>query len=195
MLCPRHMHRSASQETRAAFHTLTHTTRHTSQGLRPFRPLPGLATTLRSRCEHCSLRSLGKDLLLLLPLLQVDNLGVKNVIKAWKDAVAADPSMKPKRVVLMSSIGVTRRKDFPFVILNGAGVLDAKHEGETAVRTAAEDFVGSCSIIRPGQLIGGPCTSHFFKLCVSTAGPRGPSFCECLSSRERPERVPERVSP
>lgn len=44
------------------------------------------------------------------------------MLSTWRE-VAGVPC---KRAVLMSSIGVERRKSFPFVILNAAGVLDAK---------------------------------------------------------------------
>jgi hypothetical protein len=47
---------------------------------------------------------------------------VKNVLAVWR-AVSGVPC---KRAVLMSSLGVTRRKSFPFAVLNAAGVLDAK---------------------------------------------------------------------
>ena len=47
------------------------------------------------------------------------------MLSTWRE-VAGVPC---KRAVLMSSIGVERRKSFPFVILNAAGVLDAKVGG------------------------------------------------------------------
>jgi hypothetical protein len=102
----------------------------------------------------------------------------------------------------MSSIGVKRRKSFPFFILNAAGVLDAKvgsidfviplHQavsvmftlpfchrtqavGEGALVAACEGaganegWLGSYSIVRPGQLIGGPYTNNYY---LGTVGHR-----------------------
>jgi uncharacterized protein YbjT (DUF2867 family) len=92
----------------------------------------------------------------------VDAQGVQNVLAAWKEAKGSNK--KKKRVVLMSSIGVERRTKFPFVILNAAGVLDAKAVGEDALRTAAgpQGWLESYSIVRPGQLIGGPYENNYY---------------------------------
>lgn len=60
------------------------------------------------------------------------------------------------RVVLMSSVGVTKRDSFPFKILNAAGVLDAKARGEAAIATAAKTKGATFAILRPGQLFGPP---------------------------------------
>jgi hypothetical protein len=85
----------------------------------------------------------------------VDDRGVKNVLEAWR----ASPGRK-KRVILMSSIGVTKRKQFPFFVLNAAGVLDAKAAGEAALVEAT--WLESYSIVRPGQLIGGPYDNNYY---------------------------------
>eukprot|EP01041_Mallomonas_annulata_P009942 gene9942-20674_t len=93
----------------------------------------------------------------------VDNIGVKNVLDAWKEV-----SKSRKRLILMSSILVTRRDQFPGLVLNGMkffgneGVLDAKAAGETAVIDAAREGKFDYSIIRPGQLFGGPYTNNFY---------------------------------
>lgn len=91
----------------------------------------------------------------------VDARGVANVLEAWQ---AANPSpAAKKRVVLMSSIGVERRDSFPFKILNAAGVLSAKARGEDSLRAAvASGAVGSCAVVRPGQLIGGPYDNNYY---------------------------------
>lgn len=65
-----------------------------------------------------------------------------------------------KRIVLLTSVGINRTGEMPFLILNLFGVLDAKKSGEEAVKAAAAqnpslDYV----IIRPGRLIGGPFTN------------------------------------
>lgn len=92
----------------------------------------------------------------------IDNLGIKNTLAAWKEASEAS-GCDAKRVVLMSSIGVQRRDSFPFVILNAAGVLDAKSKGEDAVRKANQDgWLQSYCIVRPGQLIGGPYDNNYY---------------------------------
>lgn len=87
----------------------------------------------------------------------VDNLGVKNVVDTW---ASVNPDSDLKRFVLMSSICVTRRTQFPYIILNGGGVLDAKQKGEDAVTAAAREHGFEYSIVRPGQLTGGPYTNN-----------------------------------
>jgi nucleoside-diphosphate-sugar epimerase len=90
----------------------------------------------------------------------VDDAGVRNVLAAWRAG-----SGPKKRVVLMSSIGVARREQFPFRILNAAGVLDAKAGGEAALRAAAEGhgaWLDSCCVVRPGQLVGGPYDNNYY---------------------------------
>ena len=48
------------------------------------------------------------------------------------------------------------------MVLNAAGVLDAKAKGEAAVREASEDWLESYAIVRPGQLIGGPYDNNYY---------------------------------
>lgn len=88
----------------------------------------------------------------------VDARGVERIVAAASRAVASGF----KRLILMSSIGVTRRTGFPFVVLNAAGVLDAKARGESAARTAAERDGFSWTVVRPGQLFGGPYDNNFY---------------------------------
>jgi uncharacterized protein YbjT (DUF2867 family) len=64
-----------------------------------------------------------------------------------------------RRLVLLTSVGVNRTKEMPFLILNLFGVLDAKRAGEDAVKSAAGEAGFSYSIVRPGRLIGGPYTN------------------------------------
>jgi nucleoside-diphosphate-sugar epimerase len=64
-----------------------------------------------------------------------------------------------RRVVLLTSVGVTRTNQMPFLILNLFGVLDAKRSGEDAVKSAASEAGFSYSIVRPGRLVGGPYTN------------------------------------
>lgn len=64
-----------------------------------------------------------------------------------------------RRVVLLTSVGVNRTKQMPFLILNLFGVLDAKRAGEDAVKSAANEAGFSYSIVRPGRLVGGPYTN------------------------------------
>lgn len=59
---------------------------------------------------------------------------------------------KLRRAILVSSIGVNRRDQFPFTILNAAGVLDAKARGEAAIINSGVTY----TIVRPGQLFGEP---------------------------------------
>lgn len=85
----------------------------------------------------------------------VDHFGVKNAVHAWADFGLSNGVAK-RRFVVMSSIGVTRRSGFPYSILNGGGVLDAKASGEQAVKDLAQKLGFAVAIVRPGQLFGGP---------------------------------------
>jgi len=64
-----------------------------------------------------------------------------------------------RRMVLLTSVGVSRTNQMPFLILNLFGVLDAKRAGEDAVKSAAGEAGFSYSIVRPGRLVGGPYTN------------------------------------
>ena len=94
----------------------------------------------------------------------VDKQGVRNVLEAWEASAGWADGVVAKRCVLMSSIGVQRRSEFPFPILNACGVLDAKAAGEEALRDAASEggWLGGYSIVRPGQLIGGPYDNNYY---------------------------------
>lgn len=93
----------------------------------------------------------------------VDDIGVKNILSAWKSV-----SSNRKRLLLMSSIFVTRRTEIPGIFLNGMrffggeGVLDAKAAGEAAVVQAAREDGFEAAVVRPGQLSGGPYSNTFF---------------------------------
>lgn len=50
----------------------------------------------------------------------------------------------------------------PFPILNACGVLDAKATGEQAIENAAKENGYSFTIIRPGQLFGGPYDNNYY---------------------------------
>lgn len=89
----------------------------------------------------------------------VDNLGVKNILQSW---CRCNEGSSLKRLVLMSSIGVQKRNQFPFLILNLGGVLTAKDEGERAVKAAAQQHSFDWTIVRPGQLFGGPYDNNFY---------------------------------
>lgn len=88
----------------------------------------------------------------------VDNRANKLVLDAWKDA----SKVKRKRAIMLSSIGVTRRESMPFPILNACGVLDAKAAGEQALQDAAGEDGFSYTILRPGQLFGGPYDNNYY---------------------------------
>ena len=79
---------------------------------------------------------------------KVDGEGIKNLV-----AVAPN---NLKRFVFVSSAGVLRKDSFPFNLLNAFGVLDAKLEGEAAIKASGLPY----TIIRPGRLIDGPYTSY-----------------------------------
>ena len=87
----------------------------------------------------------------------VDALGTKALLDAW-----AASGAERKHCVLMSSIGVQRRTQMPFPILNTCGVLTAKAEGEDALKADAADAGFSYTIVRPGQLFGGPYDNNYY---------------------------------
>jgi len=80
------------------------------------------------------------------------------ILKAWRDACR----VPRKRAIMLSSIGVTRRESMPFPILNACGVLDAKASGESALMQAAQQDGFSYTILRPGQLFGGPYDNNYY---------------------------------
>ncbi|CAB9501499.1 Complex I intermediate-associated protein 30 domain containing protein [Seminavis robusta] len=88
----------------------------------------------------------------------VDDRANALILQAW-DAVCTVPQ---KRAIMLSSIGVQRRDSMPFPILNACGVLDAKAAGEESLKTAAAKGKYSYSIIRPGQLFGGPYDNNYY---------------------------------
>mmetsp|Transcript_24528 Transcript_24528/g.36748 ORF Transcript_24528/g.36748 Transcript_24528/m.36748 type:complete len:319 (-) Transcript_24528:364-1320(-) len=87
-----------------------------------------------------------------------------------KLAQAAVQAGSVKKVVLVSSIGVERRKSFPFNALNIFGVLDATRKGEGSVIAAASDGEFDYAIIRPGRLIGGPYSDLDFEKMMTLEG-------------------------
>jgi uncharacterized protein YbjT (DUF2867 family) len=78
----------------------------------------------------------------------IDQLAVTKLAKA-----AASAGLK--KIILLTSVGVERTKEMPFLILNLFGVLDAKRAGEDAVKASGVDY----AIVRPGRLVGGPYTN------------------------------------
>ncbi|KAJ1452814.1 hypothetical protein M885DRAFT_525703 [Pelagophyceae sp. CCMP2097] len=88
----------------------------------------------------------------------------ENVDNAGVAAVAACLDEEScKRIVISSSLGVTRRSGFPFVVLDAGGVLSAKAKGEAAI-AARSASIPDCdySVLRPGQLFGGPYTNNYY---------------------------------
>jgi len=88
------------------------------------------------------------------------------ILRAWHGATRARgalPAPAPqKRAVLLSSIGVRRRAQMPFPVLNACGVLDAKADAERALVDEAQARGYDYSIVRPGQLFGGPYTNNYY---------------------------------
>jgi hypothetical protein len=58
--------------------------------------------------------------------------------------------------VLVSSIGVERTDQMPFLILNLFGVLKFKRKGEQTLMTSGLPY----TVLRPGRLTDGPYTSY-----------------------------------
>jgi nucleoside-diphosphate-sugar epimerase len=82
----------------------------------------------------------------------IDKIAVSRIARNLVDA-------KPKKVVMVTSVGIDRTKEMPFVILNLFGVLDAKKAGEEAIQEAAGAGNFDSVIVRPGRLVGGPFTN------------------------------------
>ncbi|CAF2031050.1 BnaCnng59510D [Brassica napus] len=92
---------------------------------------------------------------------KVDWEGVRNLISALPSSV--------ERVVLVSSVGVTKPNELPWSIMNLFGVLKYKKMGEDFLRESGLPF----TIIRPGRLTDGPYTSYDLNtLLKATAGER-----------------------
>ncbi|XP_030521172.1 uncharacterized protein At2g34460, chloroplastic [Rhodamnia argentea] len=92
---------------------------------------------------------------------RVDWEGVRNLISALPSSV--------KRVVLVSSVGVTKFNELPWSIMNLFGVLKSKKMGEDFLRQSGLPF----TILRPGRLTDGPYTSYDLNtLLKATAGQR-----------------------
>lgn len=85
----------------------------------------------------------------------IDEVAVKKIIQ---QAAAASSSVE--KVVLVTSVGVERTKQMPFLILNLFGVLDAKRSGEEALKEAGKHGSFYYAIVRPGRLVGGPFTNE-----------------------------------
>lgn len=64
-----------------------------------------------------------------------------------------------KKIVMVTSVGVDRTSEMPFLVLNLFGVLDAKKSGEQAIARAATQGGFDFVVIRPGRLVGGPFTN------------------------------------
>lgn len=92
---------------------------------------------------------------------RVDWDGVRNFVSAMPQTI--------KRLVLVSSIGVTKYNEIPWSIMNLFGVLKYKKMAEDFVRNSGIPF----TIIRPGRLTDGPYTSYDLNTLVkATAGER-----------------------
>lgn len=75
-------------------------------------------------------------------------------------AKAASNVKSIEKVVLITSVGVDRIKEMPFLFLNLFGVLDCKRDGENAVKEASVQHEGfDYVVVRPGRLVGGPYTN------------------------------------
>ncbi|KAH6814323.1 Rossmann-fold superfamily protein [Perilla frutescens var. frutescens] len=92
---------------------------------------------------------------------RVDWDGVRNLVSALPSSL--------KRIVLVSSVGVTKFNELPWSIMNLFGVLKYKKMGEDFVRNSGLPY----TIIRPGRLTDGPYTSYDLNtLLKATAGER-----------------------
>ncbi|XRB01162.1 NAD(P)-bd_dom domain-containing protein [Pycnococcus provasolii] len=93
-----------------------------------------------------------------------DFVAVRNLVNATKKT-APDLS----RFVLVSSVGVERTNQMPFIILNAFGVLKYKKMGEDEVKNSGLPY----TLLRPGRLTDGPYTSYDLNtLLKATSGTR-----------------------
>ena len=88
----------------------------------------------------------------------VDDIGTRALLDAWGSAAGS----ARERFIMMSSIGVQRRDQMPFPVLNACGVLDAKAAAEAALKADAKAGGYSYTVVRPGQLFGGPYDNNFY---------------------------------
>ncbi|KAL8137595.1 hypothetical protein V2J09_003596 [Rumex salicifolius] len=92
---------------------------------------------------------------------RVDWDGVRNLVSILPRTI--------QRLVLVSSVGVTKSNELPWSIMNLFGVLKYKKMGEDFVRNSGLPY----TIIRPGRLTDGPYTSYDLNtLLKATAGER-----------------------
>jgi len=92
---------------------------------------------------------------------------VENVLQC----IRSTNHQKLKGVILVSSVGVERRTQFPFSILNSYGILDYKYESENVVINNSKKLNYTPIIIRPGRLVGEPFTNFdLAKLLKLTKG-------------------------
>lgn len=95
--------------------------------------------------------------------IQVDAAGISNLVNAAPKDL--------QRFVFVSSCGIERKDKPPYSILNAYGVLEAKKQGEEAIKNSGLPY----TIIRPGQLIDGPYTSYDLNTLIkaTTEGKKG----------------------
>ncbi|KAJ3704378.1 hypothetical protein LUZ61_008083 [Rhynchospora tenuis] len=92
---------------------------------------------------------------------KVDWEGIRNLVNVMPHSV--------KRLILVSSVGVTKYNELPWSIMNLFGVLKYKKMGEDFVCNSGIPY----TIIRPGRLTDGPYTSYDLNtLLKATAGER-----------------------
>ncbi|KAI3826750.1 hypothetical protein L1987_00803 [Smallanthus sonchifolius] len=92
---------------------------------------------------------------------RVDWEGVRNLVSALPRSLS--------RIILVSSVGVTKSNELPWSIMNLFGVLKYKKMGEDFVINSGLPY----TIIRPGRLTDGPYTSYDLNtLLKATAGER-----------------------
>ena len=104
----------------------------------------------------------------------------EEAVQRIADVAANVSSMK--KIVLVTSVGVERTGEMPFIILNLFGVLDAKKRGEQAVAATAHGKGFDYVIVRPGRLVGGPWTNVDISGLLKLEGGKhsGVRFCLVL---------------
>jgi uncharacterized protein YbjT (DUF2867 family) len=91
-----------------------------------------------------------------------------------------------QRFVLVSSIGVERTDQMPFLILNLFGVLKFKRKGEHTLMASGLPY----TVLRPGRLTDGPYTSYDVNtLLKATSGTK-----RAVEMKEGDSLTPEETS-
>lgn len=113
---------------------------------------------------------------------QIANVDTMNNIMSSLTSLKEKKKNIPKRMILVSSIGVERSNEMPFKILNSYGVLDSKLQQEKIFLEGCENLNIQGIVIRPGRLVGEPFTN--FDLAKLFGIDQGKNQGICVDKRD-----------